>query len=244
MEMQNKVAVVTGGSRGFGRAIAEALAERGATTVSLARHSAGVVHPGITEVAGDATDETVLDTVFSAHRPDILVLNAGLAPAMAPAPQQSWEGFSAAWNNDLKHSFLWSQKAVSAPMKRGGTVLVVSSGAAIQGSPLSGGYAGAKRMQWLLSNYYRQVSERMGLGVRFCALVPRAISVDTALGQGAAAAYAKARGISLDAFLAGMGPRLTPAMVGAAVLSILDGSVADAAAYAVSGQGLEILENG
>jgi NAD(P)-dependent dehydrogenase (short-subunit alcohol dehydrogenase family) len=184
----------------------------------------------------------VLDAIFTEHQPDIVVLNAGIPPTMAPPHQQSWEDFSAVWNNDLKHSFLWSRKAVSIPMKRGSTVLVVSSGAAIQGSPLSGGYAGAKRMQWFLSNYLRQVSDRLGLGLRFCALVPRAISVDTQLGQAAADAYAKARGLSRESFVASMGPAMTPAMVGAAAVSILDGNAKDAAVYAVSGRGLEVLE--
>lgn len=243
MNLQGKVAVVTGGSRGFGRAISQALAERGCTVLALARHPSEVAHRGITEIAGDANDEIVMDRIFSEHRPDILVLNAGIAPAMAPPHQQSWEEFSAVWNNDLKHSFLWSRKAVTAPMKREGTVLVVSSGAAIQGSPLSGGYAGAKRMQWFLSNYFRQVSDRLDLDLRFCALVPKAISVDTQLGRAAADAYAKARGLSLEAFLAGMGPALSAGMVGAAAVSILDASVADAAVYGLSGKGLEVLEN-
>jgi NAD(P)-dependent dehydrogenase (short-subunit alcohol dehydrogenase family) len=240
----NKVALVTGGNRGFGRAIAEALAASGATVLTLSRRPSESPDPRITEIIGDATDEALRDRVFDQHRPDILVLNAGLKPPMAAPHELSWEAFSSVWNNDLKHSFVWSQKAVSAPMPPGSTVLVVSSGAAIQGSPMSGGYAGAKRMQWLLSNYLRQLSDRLGLGLRFCALLPRALSADTEIGQAAAEVYARMRGTSREAYFASFGPPLTPAIVGSAALSILDGTAPEAAAYAVTGNGLEVFEKG
>jgi NAD(P)-dependent dehydrogenase (short-subunit alcohol dehydrogenase family) len=244
MTLNDKTALVTGGSRGFGRAIAQALAKRGASVLSLSRRPGEAPDPRITELIGDASDEAVCRHVFKDHLPDILVLNAGIVPTMAAAHEQSWDSFSAAWNNDLKHSFLWSQQAALTPMNPGGTVLVVSSGAAIQGSPLSGGYAGAKRMQWLLSNYFRQLSDRLGLGLRFCALLPRALSPQTEIGQAAAQAYAALRGISHEALLADLGPAMTPELVGAAALSIIDGSAPEAAAYAVTGRGLEVLQEG
>ena len=47
----------------------------------------------------------------------------------------------------------WMQAALKTPLKSGSRVLVGSSGAAQNGSPLSGGYAGAKRMLWLMAKY-------------------------------------------------------------------------------------------
>ncbi len=51
--------------------------------------------------------------------------------------------------------------------------LIVSSGAALAGSPLSGGYAGAKRMQMLLAGYLQRAADARELGIRFVALAPR-----------------------------------------------------------------------
>jgi hypothetical protein len=55
------------------------------------------------------------------------------------------------------------------------TVFIVSSGAAIDGSPLSSGYAGAKRMEWFLADYAQKVSNAKELGIRFVAVLPRPI---------------------------------------------------------------------
>ena len=57
------------------------------------------------------------------------------------------------------------------PLAPGARVLVGSSGAALQGSPLSGGYAGARRMLWLMARYANGVAEQKGLGIRFQAIV-------------------------------------------------------------------------
>ena len=62
-----------------------------------------------------------------------------------------WESFSASWNTDLKIAFQVGQTALRRPLRPGSLVLIVSSGAALVGSPMSGGYAGAKRMQMFLA---------------------------------------------------------------------------------------------
>jgi len=60
--------------------------------------------------------------------------------------QLSWEDFTAPWESDVKAGLYWLQAAVNLPLEPGSRVLVVSSGAAESGSPMSGGYGGAKRM--------------------------------------------------------------------------------------------------
>jgi hypothetical protein len=50
-------------------------------------------------------------------------------------------------------------------------VLVTSSGAAVAGSPMSGGYAGAKRTLWIMAKYASGVSADLDLGIRFQTLV-------------------------------------------------------------------------
>ena len=70
----------------------------------------------------------------------------GVTPTMAPLSEQTWEAFTAPWDTDVKAGFQWIQEALRSPLARGSRVLLTSSGAAVRGSPLSGGYAGAKRM--------------------------------------------------------------------------------------------------
>jgi hypothetical protein len=107
------------------------------------------------------------------------------------------------------------------PLAPGSVVIIVSSGAAVGGSPLSGGYAGAKRMQWFLADYLHKASEEFGLGIRFHALLPRQIIGETELGHLAASSYAKHLGITKEKFLERFGASLTPAMVGQAVVDIV-----------------------
>ena len=62
-------------------------------------------------------------------------------------------------------------------------MILISSGAGIGGSPISGGYAGAKRMQMFLASYCQKESARLGLGIRFAALVPMRLMPETELGK-------------------------------------------------------------
>jgi hypothetical protein len=71
------------------------------------------------------------------------------------------------------------------------------------GSPLSGGYAGAKRMLWLTGEYANGVSAELDLGIRFQVLVPLQIVGDTGIGNVAASAYARRKGITSADFPCG-----------------------------------------
>jgi hypothetical protein len=53
--------------------------------------------------------------------------------------QLSWANFTAPWEHDVKAGLYWLQAALNRPLKPGSRVLVVSSGAAENGSPMSGG---------------------------------------------------------------------------------------------------------
>jgi NAD(P)-dependent dehydrogenase (short-subunit alcohol dehydrogenase family) len=125
------------------------------------------------------------------------------------------------WDTDVKAGFHWIQAALRLPLPRGSRVVIGSSGAAIAGSPLSGGYAGAKRMLWLMASYANASSDELGLGIKFQAIVPRQIIGDTELGRAAAEAYARRKGTTLEAFLAGFGVALTPSQVGEHVATLL-----------------------
>jgi hypothetical protein len=106
-------------------------------------------------------------------------------------------------------------------LERDSRVLISSSGAAIEGSPLSGGYAGAKRMMWLMAGYANGVANDLNLGIRFQALLLRQIVGATELGRTAAEAYARRKGVSNEAFLAGFGKPLSPRDYGEHVATLL-----------------------
>jgi hypothetical protein len=116
-------------------------------------------------------------------------------------------------------------------------VLISSSGAAIEGSPLSGGYAGAKRTIWLMAAYANGVANELGLGIRFQALLLRQIVGATELGRTAAEAYARRKGVSTEAFLAGFGKPLSPRDYGEHIATLLaDSQYDNATALAIRGE--------
>jgi NAD(P)-dependent dehydrogenase (short-subunit alcohol dehydrogenase family) len=121
-------------------------------------------------------------------------------------------------------------------------VVVVSSGAALRGSPLSGGYAGAKATVRFIAQYAAEESVRLDLGIQITALLPQLTPV-TDLGRPAAAAYARRAGMTMEAYLAQLGAPLTPQLVGAAVAQTLtDPARAGYGAFLLTSTGLRALD--
>ena len=246
--LEGRRVLVTGGSRGLGLGIVESLVERRARVTVLARDAGRLAEVkrrhDVAVVTGDVTDRAVAGALLREIRPDVLILNAGATPAMAPLHEQTWEGFTAVWNTDVKAGFYWIQEAIRLPLARGSRVLISSSGAAIGGSPLSGGYAGAKRMIWLMANYANGIATELDLGIHFQALVPQQIIGETDLGRAAAEAYARRRGIAPAAFLANFGKPLPPRQFGEHVVTILtDPAYASGTAFGLRGDtGIQALD--
>lgn len=163
--LQNKTALVIGASSGVGRATVKSLLDEGACVVAVARGvealaaSAAQSDRPIRTVAADAADPATAERLMREFKPHLVVLAAGVRPHMAPVDEQTWETFSLAWLGDTQAAFHLVKAALTLPLAPGATVAIVSSGAAIAGSPLSGGYSGAKRMQWLLTEYAQDVSD-------------------------------------------------------------------------------------
>jgi 3-oxoacyl-[acyl-carrier protein] reductase len=76
------------------------------------------------------------------------------------------------------------------------------------GSPLSGGYAGAKATQRFITGYAQEEAERAGLDITFTTVFPGFAPV-TGVGRPAVAAYAARAGLSLEEYLQQLGPRVT-----------------------------------
>jgi NAD(P)-dependent dehydrogenase (short-subunit alcohol dehydrogenase family) len=247
MNLDGKTAIVTGGSRGLGLGIVEALVGQGAKVVVAARDAAALeavrARLGLQTVCADIADAEAARRILTEARPDILVLNAGATPAEGPIDQISWEAFARPWEVDVKGGFHWLQAALTLPLAEGARILVGSSGAARQGSPQSGGYAGAKRMLWLMAGYAQQVSDKRGLGLRIQAIAPLQMVAGGGVGEAGARAYGRARGVPPEAILAGF-PAMSPAAYGEHVATILnDPRYDDALALGVRGDtGITILE--
>jgi NAD(P)-dependent dehydrogenase (short-subunit alcohol dehydrogenase family) len=248
MSLKHKNVVVTGGSRGLGLGLVEALVAHGATVTVVARNADALkfvrAELGVATISADVTDETAAHRILSQVRPDILVLNAGAKPRMGRLDQLSWADFAAPWETDVKAGLYWLQAALTLPLKRGSRVLVVSSGAAQNGSPLSGGYAGAKRTLWFMAKYANNVSEQKDLGIRFQTIVPLQMVGDTGVGDEGAHAYARAMGIKRDEFLARYGAPMPPREFGEKIVLVLDDpKYAEGLAVGLKGDtGITILE--
>jgi NAD(P)-dependent dehydrogenase (short-subunit alcohol dehydrogenase family) len=246
MNLKDKKVVVTGGSRGLGLGLVEALVTHGANVTVVARDADGLesvrARLGVAAISADVTDETAAHRIVGEVHPDILVLNAGAKPRMGRL--LSWADFSTTWETDVKAGLYWLQAALKTPLKSGSRVLVGSSGAAQNGSPLSGGYAGAKRMLWMMTNYANGVSAQNKLGIRFQAIVPQQMIGDTGVGDAGANAYASSMGIGRDEFLARFGTPMPPREFGEKVVSVLeDPKYAEGLVFGLKGDtGITVLE--
>jgi NAD(P)-dependent dehydrogenase (short-subunit alcohol dehydrogenase family) len=234
-------AIVTGASRGFGRGIAAALTQAGAQVVGVARDRdrLAAVRAELGEafipVTGDAADPEVAGRLVDQYQPGLLVLNAGATPLPRAIQRHTWETFGRNWEVDVRQAFEWVREALLAPLAPGSTVITMSSGAALAGSPLSGGYAGAKAAIRFLTAYAAAESGRDGLGIRFVSVLPQITSA-TALGATFVAAYAARAGNPGTA--PDPGSELTTEQAGAAILALASDATLDQPAYLLTAAGL------
>lgn len=243
-QLDGKTGLVVGASRGLGRGIAQRFSAAGASVVAVARNPRALeelasAHPRIRTEVADGTDPTVAGELLDRHQPDILALVAGASPLLRPVHHHTWETFSLNWQVDVRMAFHWVRDALLLPLRPGSRILVMSSGAAINGSPMSGGYAGAKATLRFLAAYASEESQRAGLGITVSVVLPR-LTPETALGRAAVAAYAARMGASEDQFLARMGPPVTPQIAGNAFVTIATAD-GEGGAFELTGDGLKKL---
>ena len=236
--------IVVGASRGLGRGIATALSQQGEPVVAVARSGAALAElaggsDAITPEVADAADPAVAGGLLDRYEPHTVILAAGATPLPRPLQLQTWETFSLNWQTDVRIAFHWVREALLKPLRPGSRVVVVSSGAALAGSPLSGGYAGAKATQRFITAYARDEAERAALGIAFTAVFPR-ITPHGGVGRPAVRAYAQRNGQSEDEYVSQFGARLTPEIAGAAIVELVQkDATALAPGYMLTGSGLQ-----
>ena len=246
-DQTGSTALVTGASRGFGRAIASALHAQGAKVVAVARNAELLVSlrdelgATLTTVVADVADPSVAARLLSLHRPRTVVLNAGATPKAAALHEQTWENFSTNWQTDVRHVFNFTREALNCPLDPGSVVVSLSSGAALRGSPLSGGYAGAKSAIRFISSYAAWDGERTGAGIRFFAVLPQ-LTPATDLGRLYTEAYAATEGITVAQYVERAGGSLGADDVARGIANLVADDAYDAPAYLVTRSGLAPVE--
>ncbi len=244
-EFQN--VLIIGAGRGTGRALAERLAATGSNVTAVARTQSDLdtlvaQNPKVSAYVGDGASG-IASELLNKVKPNLLVLAGGVTPKMSSFHLQNWDDFSATWNTDTKTTFEFLKAAVEMPMAPKGTIVTISSGAAIGGSYLSGGYAGAKRMQHYLTNYTAREAENLGLGLRCYTVYPKQFITGTQTADIASAAYANAQGVSQDKFMSQWDRQLSPELLADRIIALIDGTADNATgAWGVTGTSLEPMD--
>lgn len=217
MQLKGKVAIVTGGGRGIGRAIAQRFAAEGASVVVAARTKAQVMQTAkeiegaggkAAWVAGDVSREedaarAVRKALERFQRVDILVNNAGIYGPVAPIEEIS----AAEWDNviaaNLRGAFLMTRAVLPEMYARGGgAILNISSVAARAAIPWGAAYATTKA--GMLGLTRTTAAEGARRGVRANVILPGPVpetEMSKELGRGLAGRAGRDAGEMFKEFL-------------------------------------------
>jgi NAD(P)-dependent dehydrogenase (short-subunit alcohol dehydrogenase family) len=192
LSLKGKVALVTGASRGIGKAIATAYAEAGAA-VMLSSRKQDALEAAAADMA-DAQGETavfaanagepdqiaacVAATVERFGAVDILVNNAATNPYMGRSIDIDLPRFDKTWQVNYRGPVVWVQEAWKASMgERGGVVLNIASVGGLSVEPAIGHYNVTKAA---LIHLTRTLAQDLAPGVRVNAIAPGLVKTDFA----------------------------------------------------------------
>lgn len=193
LRLDGKVALITGGSRGIGKAIAAAYVQAGAMVMISSRKEDALVAAakdirestgGVIEVfaanAGDpdAARECVSHTIETFGAVDILVNNAATNPYMGPMIDIDLPRLDKTYDVNLRGVFVWIQEAWKQHMKsNGGNVINISSIGGLSVETSIGHYNVTKAAVLHLT---RSLAKDLAPGVRMNAICPGLIKTDMA----------------------------------------------------------------
>ncbi|MBN8921439.1 MAG: SDR family oxidoreductase, partial [Rhizobiales bacterium] len=191
--LEGKVAIVTGSTKGIGKAIAESMAQQGAKVVISSRkaESCDKVAEAINDIGGDAiaipcnvsrreeVENLVAETVKRLGRIDILVCNAGVNPYYGPLGGLSDEAFDKIIGTNVKSNLWLCNLVIPGMAERGwGSVVIISSIGGIRGTPVLGGYGISKAADFALA---RNLAVEWGpKNVRVNCIAPGLVKTDFA----------------------------------------------------------------
>jgi len=194
-DLTGKTAIVTGSSRGIGKAIVEQLAAHGAQVVVSSRKAPACeeVANAINQAEGreaaiaipanisdkDALQRLVDETRAKWGQVDILVCNAASNPHFGSMLEIDDEAFDKVLNNNIKSNHWLSQMVLPEMAERGeGVIVIISSITGLQGSSVIGTYGVSKAADMQIA---RNIANEFGpRGVRANAIAPGLIKTDFA----------------------------------------------------------------
>ena len=192
-DLTGKVAVITGSSRGIGRASAELLAQLGAKVVVSSRKAdacqevadsiksnGGGAHVIACNISRKAEVDALIDGATKHYgKVDILVCNAAVNPYYGPLLDISDEAFDKIMGSNVKSNIWLCAKAIPLMAARGGgSVIVISSIGGLRGSTVLGAYGISKAADFSLC---RTLAGEWGpKGVRVNAIAPGLVKTDFA----------------------------------------------------------------
>ncbi|HJQ71002.1 MAG TPA: SDR family oxidoreductase [Blastocatellia bacterium] len=173
MKLEGKVAVITGGGRGIGRAMALRFAGEGAAVINAGptreseeavaeeiRGRGGRARAIVTDVSDDASVERMIRAAIEEFgRIDILVNNAGIAGPTAPIIRVTREDWDRTLAVNLTGAFLCAKYALPHMTERGGSIINVTSVAGLQAYALRSPYCASK---WAMVGLTRTLAEEAG----------------------------------------------------------------------------------
>jgi NAD(P)-dependent dehydrogenase (short-subunit alcohol dehydrogenase family) len=189
IRLDGQVALVTGASRGIGKAIAKVLAESGAKVVLSSRKqdaleaAASEIDGETSVVAANAGDPeqaaaAVAHTVETFGRVDVLVNNAATNPYMGPSIDIDLPRYDKTWDVNLRGPLVWAQECWKASMKDGGGAIInIASIGGMSVEPSIGIYNTTKAA---LIHLTKVLAADLSPGVRVNAIAPGLVKTDMA----------------------------------------------------------------
>ncbi|MBV6509604.1 MAG: 3-oxoacyl-[acyl-carrier-protein] reductase FabG [Acidimicrobiales bacterium] len=189
MRLDDRVALVTGASRGIGRAIAATFASNGADVMLTSRKedalrdTAQQMEGNVEVFAANAGEpdqaEACVDATLERFgRIDVLVNNAATNPYMGPSIDIDLPRYDKTWQVNMRGPLVWTQLAWNRFMKaHGGNVINISSVGGFSVEPAIGIYNATKAA---LIHLTRTLACELSPGVRVNAICPGLVKTDMA----------------------------------------------------------------